>query len=97
MMMKQHLMKQKLLSLRAEVRKKTTALDQMQKTQDIYKERLKVMEGKARNLETTIKQQAKNTLQNKRATTVMVCHYLSMRFIVQTDISFTLISNPTPP
>ena len=67
-----------LISLRAEVRKKTTALDQMQKTQDIYKERLKVTEAKASNLETTIKQQANNTLQTKRATTVMVCHILLM-------------------
>ena len=78
-----------LLTLRAEVKKKTATLDQMTKTNDIYKERLKVMEGKARNLETTIKQQANNTLQNKRATTVMVMRvdFNFIRLIFQVDIS----------
>ena len=62
-----------ILSLRADIRKKINELDQMYKTQDIYKERLKVMEAKAKNLQTTIKQQDNIKIQNKRATTVMVC------------------------
>jgi hypothetical protein len=60
-----------LLSLRAEVRKKTLQIEQLQKGQEIYRDRISVYEEKIKSLEDSINLQQKFSHQNKRAVTIM--------------------------
>ena len=60
-----------LLSLRAEVRKKTLQIEQLQKGQEIYRDRISIYEEKIKSLEDSINLQQKFSHQNKRAVTIM--------------------------
>lgn len=60
-----------LISLRAEVRKKTSQIEQLHKGHEIYRERILVLEEKLKSLQDAINAQHAFTHQNKRAVAIM--------------------------
>jgi len=60
-----------LIALRAEVRKKTSHIEQLQKGHAIYQERIVVLEEKLKSVQDAINAQQRFTHQNKRAVAIM--------------------------
>lgn len=60
-----------LLSLRADVRKKSIQMEQLQKGQEIYRERIVVLDEKLKSIQDTVSAQQRFSHQNKRAVTIM--------------------------